>query len=245
MLKSDFQLIMDSINARIDGCKKHLDNVHTTDDIKKLTIQEAIDLKKFCVDEEPIMTKIAMVDLYHIIGMGNLTPIQMSTFIYKVKDYLHYRPRIKSIVVNLDSIFSLPNLPVATRFKLLGLCNLTLTSDFEGEVEDDACIEDYDNLKARTGANKVAVTEFTDELPYRLDSRTIYVDLTRAVEFTTVLTRIFKCPMNVSNFMNRLELKKGYGGIDWISNENGIATGICSSENNYKKLEAYYRNYSA
>lgn len=244
MTKSDFNLIMDSINERIDGCSKYLDHVHTTDDIKQLTIQEAADLKRFCVDEEPIMTKIAMVDLYHIIGMGNLTPVQMSTFIYKVKDYLKYRPRLKAIVKNLDSIFALPNLPVATRFKLLGLCNLTLTSEFEGEIEDDACIEDYDNLKAQVGKN-IPATEFTAELPYRLDGRTIYVDLKQAVEFAAVLTRIFKCPMNVSNFMNRLELKKSYGGIDWISNENGIATGVCSSENNFKKIEAYYRHYSA
>ena len=154
MIKSDFKLIMDSINERIDGCSTHLDRIHTTADIKKITIEEAIELKQFCVNEEPIMTKIAMVDIYHIIGMGNLTPVQMSTFMYRIKDYLQYRPRIKAIVRNLDSIFSLPTLPVATRFKLLGLCNLTLTTDIAGEVEDDACIEDQrkiiGNAKAKT-----------------------------------------------------------------------------------------------
>lgn len=242
MIKSDFELIMDSINDRIAGCSEHLDRVHTTDDIKQLTIQQAINLKQFCVDEEPIMTKIAMVDLYHIIGMGNMTPIQMSSFIYKVKDYLEYRPRIKAIAKNLDSIFTLPKLPVSTQFRLLGLCDMTLATDFDGEV-DDACIDDYELVKGCRGA-KVQV-DYSDELPFKLEGKTITVDLSRSAKFAKVLTGIFKCPMSESNFLNKVQLKAQYGGIDWISEENGIATGKVVAENNFRKLESYFRNYTS
>lgn len=241
MNKSDFNLIIDALQARIDACRKHLDHVNTTEDIKSLTIQQAVDLKQFCSDEEPTMTKIAMVDLYHVIGMGNLTPLQMSKFIYKMKDYLYYRPRVKAISKNLDSIFNLPKLPISTRFTLMALCDLTLASDFDADV-DDACLEDYELAKdAKAFTFDQA---YSDELPYHLNGRTITVDMSRSAKFMKVLTEIFKCPMTESNFLTRVQLKKSYGGIDWISEENGIATGKVTAENNFRKLESYYRNYS-
>lgn len=249
MQEKDFNLIMTSINDRIYSCDQHLGRISTTDDLKLLTIKEAQELKQFCVNEEQIMTKIAMVDVYHIIGMGDLKPTQMSQFIYKVKDYLQFRPTVKAIASNLESILQLPKIPVATKYKLLGLCNLTLTSNFEGE-EDNACVEDYTALKHKSVSciessdSDTGVVIYSDELPYHLTGRTITVDLSRSAHFSKVLTRIFKCPMTEGNFLSRLQLKKAYGGIDWISDDNGIATGIVSAENNFKKLEAYFRNYS-
>ena len=74
---------------------------------------------------EEIMTKVAMVDLYHIIGMAELTPPQMMKFTYAIQKYLQYRPTIKAIAKHLDSIFELPKIPVETQYKLMGLDTLT------------------------------------------------------------------------------------------------------------------------
>ena len=121
MKKEVYEEIIGSLEARRKLCFEHLGAVHTTDDLKELSLAKAAELKRFCIEESDIMTKIVMVDLYHIIGMGNLSPTQMMEFTYKIKDYLSYRPRIKVLAQHLNTIEGLPTLPVTTKFKLLGL----------------------------------------------------------------------------------------------------------------------------
>ena len=245
MNKSEFNLIITSLTDRIANCRKHLDRIETTDDIKKITIEEAMSLKQFCSYEEPVMTKIAMVDLYHILGMGNLTPAQMSSFVYRMKEYLSYRPRIKAIAKGLDSIFSLPKLPVATSFKLLGLCDLTLTSGEDADAEE-ASVDDYADAKAAPKVDiDVASMKFSDKLPFHLNDRTLTLDLSRSRAFIDILFQIFKCPMNETNLLRKIKLRVQYAGIDWVSDDGIVAKGIVSSENNYRKLESYFNNYSS
>lgn len=112
MEKIEFQKIMDALADRIRLCELHLGDIKTTDDLSKLSIARAIDLRSFCAAEEEVMTKIVMVDLYHIIGMGKLLPPQMMKFTYAIQKYLQYRPTIKAIAKHLDSIFELPKIPV-------------------------------------------------------------------------------------------------------------------------------------
>ena len=49
MKKEQFEIIMNALENRKALCSKHLDGLHTTDDIRKLTLAAASELKTFCV----------------------------------------------------------------------------------------------------------------------------------------------------------------------------------------------------
>lgn len=200
MKKEQFAIIMSNLEARVSFCKKHLDAINTTTDLTRLTIANAVDLKSFCIAEEEIMTRICMVDLYHIIGMGKLTPPQMMKFTYLAQEYLQYRPRIKSIAKNLDSILSLPKIPVETQYKLQGLGDITLSSDFSDcydVLEDTASIEDYTSLKSDSS-----------NLPFKLDGMSITVDMKQFDYFITVMSTIFKSGISANNCQQKMDAKK-------------------------------------
>jgi hypothetical protein len=127
MNKETFNEIIGSLQRRVDLCYGYLAGIYDTEDLSQISLARANSLKQFCVEEETIMTKICMVDLYHIIGMGQLSPTQMMKFTFKMQEYLSYRPTIKVLAQKLDKIGELPNIPVKTRFKLLGLGDIKTT----------------------------------------------------------------------------------------------------------------------
>lgn len=221
---------MDGLAKRIELCELHLEDIHTTDDLSKLTIACAAELKSFCTAEEEIMTKIAMVDLYHIIGMGNLTPPQMMKFTYAIQEYLQYRPTIKAIAKGLDSIFELPKIPVETQYKLIGLGNLTLTSGVGDPIVDNASVADYDQTKRNT------------LLPFRIEGRQIRVDMTQFDFFVTLMTNLFKSPLSVDNFRKKITTKGEYIGVEWTVYDGYEAIGQIKSAESFAKLSGYYHN---
>jgi hypothetical protein len=231
MEKEQFQKIMNGLAKRTELCELHLGDVHTTDDLSKLTIACAADLKHFCVAEEEIMTKIVMVDLYHIIGMGHLLPPQMMKFTYAIQEYLQYRPTIKAIAKHLDSIFALPKIPTATQYKLLGLGDITLTSGVGEAVTDDASVTDYQQ-KAKEPAEP--------KLPFRIDGRQIRVDMTQFDFFVTLMTNIFKSPLSIENFKHKIEVHGEYLGIAWTSHNAWEAIGTFKSAESFAQLSEYY-----
>ena len=87
------------------------------------------------------MTEIAMVDSYHIIGMGNLSAVQSTQFTKLLNKYLSYRSDIKAIS-NLGEISNLPKLPTISKFKLLQLGDITLVSQMRGENKDQVVYVD-------------------------------------------------------------------------------------------------------
>lgn len=225
---------MDGLAKRIELCELHLGDIHTTDDISRLTIAEATNLKSFCVAEEEVMTKIAMVDLYHIIGMGELTPPQMMKFTYAIQKYLQYRPTIKAIAKHLDSIFELPKIPVATQYKLMGFGDITLTSGVGEIVVDAAVVEDYKPSKGRTLEQSL--------LPFRIEGRQIRVDMTQFDFFVTLMTNLFKSPLSVDNFRKKITTKGEYIGIEWTVYDGYEAIGQIKSAESFTKLSGYYNN---
>lgn len=235
MVEQDFNLIMSSLEDRIDLCREHIGKIRNTADISELKICDAVRMKDFCMVEEPIMTKIAMVDLYHLIGMGDLTPPQMMKFTYKLKEYLNFRPIIKAIVNHLDSISQLPKLPVATQYKLMGLCDLTLVKG-TGDIIDDAEISDYDQAKRDSGAPD----PYSADLPFKLSGKTLTLDVNYSEQFAAILSKIFKTNLSEKNLMAKISSRHSYAGIDWISFSGSTATGLVTAENNYKKLKSYY-----
>lgn len=239
MKKELFEEIIGSLEARRKLCFEHLGAVHTTDDLKELSLAKAAELKRFCVEEVDVMTKICMVDLYHIIGMGNLSPTQMMEFTYKMKDYLSYRPRMKVLSQHLNTIEGLPTLPITTKFKLLGLGDATLTYG-EGEEVDDGSVEDYTSLKvAKTIPDPPA------DLPFTITGNTIELELDKLDYFVELMEALFNVSLSVDNLRKKINGKGEYlgiqwNGIAWVPNGSCFTTGKITSANTRLKLFNYY-----
>jgi hypothetical protein len=239
MKKELFEEIMSSLEQHRKLCFEHLGSVHTTDDLSQLSLAKAAELRRFCIEEVDVMTKICMVDLYHIIGMGNLSPTQMMEFTYKMKNYLSYRPRMKVLAQHLNTIEGLPTLPVTTRFKLLGLGDATLTYG-EGEEVDDGSVEDYTSLKvAKTIPDPPA------DLPFTITGNTIEVDVDKLDYFVELMEALFNVSLSVDNLRKKINGKGEYlgiqwNGIAWVPNGSCFTTGKITSANTRLKLFNYY-----
>jgi hypothetical protein len=228
MKKEEFDLVINALRERVEGCKKHLDGIQSTADLKNITIGQAVELRDFCVAEIEKMTKIVMVDLYHIIGMGKLSMPQMMKFTFLMKEYLSYRPNIKSISKGFDSITDLPKIPVKTKFKLLALCDLTLTTGEGADaLEDNAAIDDY------TALQRVEVQSTC----FNIVGQTITVDMNRLDEFIQILTGITKTEGNLTTLINKIINRKEYFGISWLCSDDKKATGHVSPNSPVNKLK--------
>lgn len=246
MKKEEFDLVVSSLQERVDNCEKYLGKIKTTEDLKNITIGQALELRDFCVAEVEKMTKIVMVDLYHVIGMGDLSVPQMMKFIFLMKAYLAYRPNIKSISKGFDSITELPKIPVKTKFKLLALCDLTLTvGEGEEAFEDNATIDDYNELKKANVKADEEVSEKTGEEQvvvqggcFSIVGQTITVDLGRLGEFSKILTEGTKVKCDLTKLITKIINNKTYFGIGWTDAEDDKATGkILPSSPLYKLIK--------
>ena len=254
MKKEEFDLVISALQERLDNCEKYLGEIKTTEDLKNITIGQALELRDFCVAEVEKMTKIVMVDLYHIIGMGDLSVPQMMKFVFMMKAYLAYRPNIKSISKGFDSITELPKIPVKTKFKLLALCDLALTAG-EGEeaFEDNATIDEYTELKKANVKADEEVSEKTDEEVsektdkeqitvqsdcFSIVDQTVMVDMGRLGEFHKVLSSLATTPCDFTKLIRRILDHKSYFGIEWFGSENNMAAGkILPSSPLYKLIK--------
>lgn len=246
MKKEEFDLVISALQERLDNCEKYLGKIKTTEDLKNITIKQALELRDFCVAEVEKMTKIAMVDLYHIIGMGDLSVPQMMKFVFLMKAYLAYRPNIKSISKGFDSITELPKIPVKTKFKLLALCDLTLTAGEDEEAfEDNATIDEYTELKKVNVKADEEVSEKADEVHVDVQSdcfsivdQTVMVDMGRLGEFHKVLSNLATTTCDFTKLIRRMLDHKPYFGIEWFGSENNIAAGkILPSSPLYKLIK--------
>ena len=246
MKKEEFDLVISALQERLDNCEKYLGEIQTTEDLKNITIGQALELKDFCVAEVEKMTKIAMVDLYHIIGMGDLSVPQMMKFIFLMKAYLAYRPNIKSISKGFDSMTNLPKIPVKTKFKLLALCDLTLTvGEDEEAFEDNATVDEYTELKKVNVKADEEVSEKTDKEQvtvqgdcFSIVDKTVMVDMGRLGEFHKVLNNLATTTCDFTKLIRRILDHKTYFGIEWIGSENNMAAGkILPSSPLYKLIK--------
>ena len=252
MKKEEFDLVISALQERLDNCEKYLGEIQTTEDLKNITIGQALELRDFCVAEVEKMTKIAMVDLYHIIGMGDLSVPQMMKFIFLMKAYLAYRPNIKSISKGFDSMTDLPKIPVKTKFKLLALCDLTLTvGEDEDAFEDNATVDDYTVLKQMNAKKDEEVSEKADEEVsekadeeqitvqsdcFSIVDQTVMVDMGRLGEFHKVLSSLATTTCDFTKLIRRMLDHKSYFGIEWFGSENNIAAGKISPSSPLYKL---------
>ncbi len=207
MNKETFDKIQATLEGHIAACRFYLKDIETTDDLKKLTIEDAQKLQRFCRQEESLMTKIVQCDLYHIIGMGNLTPPQMMKFTYLIKDYLQYRGAIKTIAMNFDKISQLPGLPVSAVYKTHGFEGLSLFSGLE--TPEPVSIE----------------------LPYAISGNLIQVLEKDLSKFITFWSAKAKVNFSTNNFLQKLKAGSEYGGIRWTLDNYGNYVGVIKQDN--------------
>ena len=152
--------------------------------------------------------------------MGDLSVPQMMKFIFLMKAYLSYRPNIKSISKGFDSMTNLPKIPVKTKFKLLALCDLTLTvGEDEEAFEDNATIDEYTELKKVNVKADEKVSEKTDKEQvtvqgdeehvdvqsdcFSIVDQTVMVDMGRLGEFHKFLSSISTTPCDFNKLIKR------------------------------------------
>lgn len=222
-----FDKIMTGLNERITACQENLGSIHTTDDIAELSIKDAVALRDFCMNEQAKMTKAVMVELYHIIGMGNLTAVQMTKFIQAIKTYLAFRSIIKAIASNLTDLNDLPAIPVHTKYKLSVLADVTLHAGPESApvVDDTAGIEDATPpLKA-------------SEIPYALNGKEITIPEERLLEFFRLGPKFGAATGNFDALKTKIGNAGEYWGIKWVGIIDKVVYGRVASSKIYCKLK--------
>lgn len=115
MEKEKFEKIIRDLEVRVVVCERRLEHLTSKEDLLALPLKDFIDLKNFCQEEQGRMDKVNN-DLYHLIGMGGFTPIQLQKFCGLVKKYLVFRSDIKylaSLVIADTNI----NFPALSSYK--------------------------------------------------------------------------------------------------------------------------------
>lgn len=118
MTETKFNKIMSGLQQRIDTCAVNTLGVTCRDDIMTLSVADAAKLANFCKGEVARQFKIVSIDMYHLVGMSDLTPPQMSKLIYKIREYLQYRPLLKALSANLNDLQNIPHIPTGCRYEL-------------------------------------------------------------------------------------------------------------------------------
>jgi hypothetical protein len=150
------------------------------------------------------MTKFVQNDLYHLIGMGQLTPPQMAKLTYLTRDWLAFRSTVKTIAMNLDKISQLPGLPAHSSYKLRTWDDITLSSDVSAPVEG---------------------------LPYAISGNLIQVLPSRLSEFLQFWSTKAKVQFFVENFEAKIKAGAEYGGIKWTVDHLGNYVGVIKQPN--------------
>ena len=145
MNKEDFAKITSVLEAKVDLLDRLLGPITEEHSLDLISVKQLKEIVEISEEELLAMTNILMVDTYHIIGMGNLSPTQLSTFTRLLRAYSSYRPDLKAIVKWDGKITNLPKIPKRTKFKLLEF-DLELINGRGGEIEEiSETVEDYNN----------------------------------------------------------------------------------------------------
>lgn len=241
MTKEVFTTIMNTLDQRRTLCFEYLGQIHTTEDLAEVSLARAAKLKQFCIDELELMTKICMVDLYHIIGMGNLSPTQMMKFTYAVQDYLSYRPRMKVISQCLETIENLPKIPITTKFKLLGLGDVILT-DGEGDVVEEASVTDYIPAAVRKAAE--LFPNNSEDVPFEIHDNILVIEVKKLNYFLEIMETLLNQSLSMDTLKKKIDNQGEYIGIRWAMGyfetaDKLVATGTFASSPIKTKLLNY------
>lgn len=238
MNKEDFSKIEAGLTERIELCEKYLGMISEDNPMENLSLKQACEAREFCIKEVAIQTQILMVDLYHIIGMGNLSAMQLGKVNKLIKAYSNYRPDIKAISKWNGSLTSLPQIPKRTSFHLTKF-DLVLIGGRGGDIEEDIeTIGDYNTItKTPTGcvpdpisepeAKEAENADLCPHAVYRAVDRTVEIDKGYAYLVSKWLCEniaYFKCT-NAGLLSAAMTSGKVRYGIAWSSLTNGKVSG--------------------
>lgn len=223
MNKDTFDTILTSVESHTRRCQELIGDLQTVEDLKKKTLAEAQVIQSFCRRELSFMDRVCTADIYHIIGMGNLSPTQMMKFTYAIHDYLSFRSTIKTLAMNLEKISAIPTIPVRSKYQLT-LGGITLSSG-EGEL---TCYE------------TASSTEDIGVLPFTLKEKEITVEVPKLSQFISLITEVAKSPLSEATARNKMIAKSEYLGVQWKSYDSEKAVGVFKSEDMYKRVKAFY-----
>ncbi len=122
----NFNIIITNLNNLINRCEKTIGHIKSKDDIDNMTLKDIREMITQCRLIYGEMDKVNTIDLYHIIGMGNLSASQRLIFWNRMEKFLSYRPDLHNIcTLNIPDT---PGIPATTSFKCKVLGNITLTN---------------------------------------------------------------------------------------------------------------------
>lgn len=222
MEKKLFDIILKSLNDRISVCKTNFSNLNTKKDIENLSISEARRIRDLSTYELEKMTKVAMVEMYHIIGMGNLTMTQLAVFVKKIKEYLSFRPILKTVSSNLCSLDNVPDVPTGTTYHLSVLGDFWLTSgDGKSPIEDCSSVDEY-NTKTLEKLKNIDVS-------FEIEGKTIKINK-KDVEKFCKNSSVLGCGgvAKPETILKKAINKGKYLGISWEDRDSFVVGSIDS-----------------
>lgn len=99
-----FSILIGAINQLVFDTDTALHGVTCTADAEKLTIPELIDISTNVSNIYPKLDRFAATELYHIVGMEDLSVNQQITFISSAKALLRRRAVAKSFMFMATSL---------------------------------------------------------------------------------------------------------------------------------------------
>jgi hypothetical protein len=242
MNKTDFETITSKLEARINACDETLGLITEDNPIENITVAQLKAVKAFAVSEYPIQTNILLIDSYHVIGMGNLSAVQLGIFTKLIKRYAEYRPDLNAITKWDGNIDTLPKIPKRTKFKLLEL-GVELVSGRSGEIEEIS--EEADEISESTAVTKTEVNPETLVPVGKYDQvkGMIIVKPDELEAFTEFIThhKLFKT-IQPEMMALKMRAQQAYCGIHWVYVENQYR-GIPDKTSTKDSIRDFYNNF--
>lgn len=233
MNKKDYDSICNILNEKIESCKKHFSVLNENLDLEELSLKQLKELLNFCKSEYPEQSHILMVDLYHILTMGNLTAIQTTGIIKLIKKYSSYRPLLNKLGKDEINITKLPDLTNYNKtYYNCNRFNLIL-----GDKDSNEIMESLESFKKQD--TKVQLIK--QGIPYKYFNKTtgeIHFDLDKAnavANFLVNNTALF-ADFNKSCLAQHLTKDGQYGSYLFKVNNEGEVCGIVSIRDNSTTL---------
>ena len=240
MNKEDFKIITDVLETKLETLDKILGPITENSPIDHITVGQLKEIKSKSAQELLSMTNILMVDLYHIIGMGNLSAMQLGKLTKLIKTYANYRPDLKAVVKWDGNINTLPKIPKRCKFKLLEF-DLELVSGREGEIEEiSETVNEYTD-KVKTTAEGLGLTNESHPGTWNADTKDIHIPKLTINEFIAYikLHKFFKV-VSEANLKKYITNGGEYCGIVWYAKDDEVI-GHPTNENGIKVFEELYK----
>ncbi len=235
MEKELFDTIYNSLFDHYFECKSKLSHIHSKKDFENMILSDLLELKEWANTALANMTTIVMVDLYHIIGMGNLTVVQSSRLTSLIHKYLNYRTILKTITSHFNSFEDIPEVPTSSKYVLQKLAKGVELKNGNGEVfEETASLIDLAKKKKK---------ELPKNCPFTLDHNTVYLDDAQKKEFFENFNKL-GCGTagKFENFNKKLNSRSSYLGIKWEAYKEGIWVGKITTSKIYQKLREWFES---